>query len=141
MGYAYYEIDGMKRGYGVPCKCHKRGCAKRINRGLPYLCYSCTWYFCSKHLTVAGEEEYIKVDCFAGTSPQVCGGCADRLERDERRDKRAVRKVAAAAQDAATVAELAAVHAPEPIPVESTIGFYTVLVGDSGDYLLVVPDA
>ncbi len=72
MGYAYYERDGMKRGYSVQCKCHQRGCCERIDRGLAYLCYECAWYFCPKHLTF-GE---IKHDCFAGESFQICLKCS-----------------------------------------------------------------
>lgn len=80
MGYGYYEIDTpegkpMKRGYGVQCKCHQRGCKKQIDRGLAYLCYSCTQYFCGKHLTFwAGEYE-----CFAGMSTQCCKKCASEV--------------------------------------------------------------
>jgi len=84
MGYAYYEIDGRKRGYGVRCKCHKRGCAERIDRGLSYLCHCCTWYFCGEHLTQAYDQDDnpIDVDSFAGKSGQVCQRCADHLEED-----------------------------------------------------------
>lgn len=83
MGYSFYQIsrpDGrpMDRGYGVSCKCHKRGCTKRIDRGLSYLCYECTWYFCGEHLTFSEKE----VECFAGTSVQVCERCARELEKN-----------------------------------------------------------
>lgn len=76
MGYAYYEImtpDGkpMKRGYGVRCKCHARGCKEKIDRGMGYLCYECTWYFCGNHLEYAKKH----VECFAGSSRQVCVFC------------------------------------------------------------------
>jgi hypothetical protein len=81
MGYGFYEIDGRKRGYGVRCKCHKRGCAARIDRGLFYLCYACTWYFCADHLTVAGDQDYLTAECFAGEGRQVCERCARQLER------------------------------------------------------------
>lgn len=84
MGYGYYEIDGMKRGYTVACKCHQRGCKERIDRGLSYLCYSCTWYFCGKHLTIATDsrDDLMNIDCFAGQSSQVCFRCAKELEID-----------------------------------------------------------
>lgn len=75
MGYSYYEIDGMKRGYGVSCKCHKRGCKERIDRGLAYLCYGCTQYFCSKHLFYSD----VKHDCFAGSNSQVCEKCLNEV--------------------------------------------------------------
>ena len=76
MGYGYYEINlpngrPMKRGYGVLCKCHQRGCVARIDRGLGYLCYGCTYYFCGEHLTYS-EEQF---DCFAGRSEQCCLRC------------------------------------------------------------------
>ena len=71
MGYALYEIDGMRRGYAVQCKCHQRGCKTRIDRGMAYLCYECTQYFCYGHL-VYDEVEH---ECFAGNSAQVCLRC------------------------------------------------------------------
>ena len=82
MGYAYYEIGGMKRGYSVACKCHVRGCKERIDRGMAYLCYACAQYFCYRHLTSAWSEddEPIKAECFAGSSSQVCHACAKTLE-------------------------------------------------------------
>jgi len=78
MGYAFYEIGGMKRGYGVRCKCHQRHCPKRIDRGLAYLCYRCTWYFCGEHLTSAEEKQ----ECFAGESAQVCTDCSDEVDAE-----------------------------------------------------------
>ena len=87
MGYAYYEIStpegkSMKRGYGVSCKCHKRGCKEKIDRGLAYLCYNCTQYFCEEHLTFAYDknDNPIEASCFAGESSQVCEECAKELE-------------------------------------------------------------
>ena len=76
MGYAYYEIKtpegkNMKRGYGVSCKCHQRGCKERIDRGVSYLCYSCTQYFCYHHLTFSEEKN----ECFAGGDVQCCFKC------------------------------------------------------------------
>lgn len=84
MGYGYYEIDGRKRGYSVRCKCHKRGCPERIDRGLSHLCSCCTWYFCGKHLTTAYDQDdnAIEVQCFTGLGSQVCQRCADHLEED-----------------------------------------------------------
>ena len=34
MGYSYYVIDGMERGYGVVAKCDHPGCDAEIDRGL-----------------------------------------------------------------------------------------------------------
>lgn len=86
MGYAFYELptpDGykMKRGYLVRCKCHARGCPARIDRGLAYLCYRCTWYFCGDHLTAAINEadDFVAYECFAGASWQVCMRCAEQV--------------------------------------------------------------
>lgn len=90
MGYGYYEIPtpmsrrDIPRGYGVSDKCNQRGCRERINRGLAYLCYECTWYFCEKHLGYSERE----VECFAGVSGQVCKKCRDILERRNRRENR-----------------------------------------------------
>lgn len=85
MGYSYYEIarpDGrpMKRGYGVSCRCHARGCKEQIDRGMAFLCYSCTWYFCSDHRTWAFDDidQPIKYECFAGESNEVCYRCAEK---------------------------------------------------------------
>lgn len=86
MGYAYYEIKLpasnriLKRGYGVHCKCHFRGCNEQIDRGLSYLCYNCTWYFCGKHTTQMwdpreGVDNILEIECFAGESSQVCQKC------------------------------------------------------------------
>lgn len=91
MGYGYYEINTpegkpMKRGYGVRCKCHQRGCTKQIDRGLAYLCYSCTWYFCEReHLTRAWDEndDPIEFDCFAGVSSQCCIKCSKEAKKSE----------------------------------------------------------
>jgi hypothetical protein len=92
MGYAVYEINRfdsqvpMQRGYGVRCKCHHCGCRAMIDRGISYLCYSCGWYFCEKHRTFARNEttdEAIELDCFAGTSSQVCERCAEKLKTGE----------------------------------------------------------
>ncbi len=92
MGYAYYEIirpdqsvtaKPMKRGYSVECKCHKRGCKNKIDRGLARLCYYCTWYFCADHLTYAycQHDEPIETDCFAGEGSQMCEKCAKEMEK------------------------------------------------------------
>lgn len=89
MGYGYYEIPHpitgrmMKRGYGVRCTCHHRGCEERIDRGLAYLCYSCTWYFCGLHLTMEfnANDDIIDVECFAGVNSQVCFRCAEELKQ------------------------------------------------------------
>lgn len=89
MGYSYYEKNRfdsgipMKRGYGVLCKCHKRSCQEKIDRGLAYLCYRCGWYFCEKHLTWAYDEKDnpIEFECFAGESNQVCEKCAKEIEK------------------------------------------------------------
>lgn len=72
MGYRFYHKDNMDRGYSVEDVCNKEGCNKKIDRGLGYLCYSCTKYFCGEHLTYS-DEEY---ECFAGSSHQVCEECA-----------------------------------------------------------------
>lgn len=87
MGYGYYEIetpDGkpMKRGYSVSCKCHARGCKEKIDRGLAYLCYFCTLYFCGSHRTWADK----KGECFAGESDQACLKCAKEVEQGETED-------------------------------------------------------
>jgi hypothetical protein len=77
MGYSFYYREGMNRGYGVNCKCHKRGCKEKIDRGLAFLCYNCTQYFCPGHLTMCED----KVECFAGESNQVCEKCSEELEK------------------------------------------------------------
>jgi hypothetical protein len=84
MGYSFYKIDGMNRGYSVSCKCQKRGCKEKIDRGLAHLCYNCTQYFCGSHLTAGFSlepDEIITVECFAGESSQVCENCAEELEK------------------------------------------------------------
>jgi hypothetical protein len=86
MGYSFYRIDEMDRGYSVECKCHKRGCKERIDRGLGCLCYHCTQYFCGEHLTCAYSKDgntEIEVECFAGESSQVCKKCADFIRKHE----------------------------------------------------------
>lgn len=90
MGYAFYDFGmsdpvrpNMRRGCGVECKCHKRGCTARIDRGLGYLCHSCTNYFCGEHLTAAVDAggELVWFDCFAGRGLQCCQKCAAKAER------------------------------------------------------------
>ena|SRR5690606_10953422 len=90
MAYAYYEInrpDGrpMKRGYSVECKCHFYGCTNRIDRGLNYLCYHCTWYYCAAHRTCIFDrnEDAIDFDCFAGQDSQICKKCEKDLLKDK----------------------------------------------------------
>lgn len=85
MGYAYYEIarpdqpygKTMKRGYSVVGYCHKPACRVRVDRGFGYLCYECTWYYCSAHLNYSQFE----AECFAGVSSQVCEKCVKLLEK------------------------------------------------------------
>ena len=79
MGYSYYVIDGMERGYGVVAKCDHPGCDAEIDRGLAYLCYSCTGYFCEEHRTY-GDTEF---ECFAGDSRQACKQCADNPDGEQ----------------------------------------------------------
>lgn len=56
MGYAVYDNDGRKAGYGVPAYCEHPGCDAEIDRGMSYACggdpfqYGCSRYFCSKHV-------------------------------------------------------------------------------------------
>lgn len=90
MGYGYYVTKRLnnyaieiKRGYSVECKCHKRGCKERIDRGMAFLCYSCGWYFCENHRTMAYCKKHDKpiiVECFAGESNEVCDKCCRELQ-------------------------------------------------------------
>jgi hypothetical protein len=83
LGYAYYEREGMERGYSVPDVCHAEGCEAAIDRGLYYLCYSCLKYFCGAHLLAAWKPDgntAIEFDCFAGQSSQCCKACAQTAE-------------------------------------------------------------
>ena len=78
MGYAYYVIDGMERGYSVPDVCNKEGCEEEINRGLAYLCGrspyvdsdNCAGYFCANHLVFTSQG-------------QRCQECAALVPDDE----------------------------------------------------------
>lgn len=74
MGYARYNFNDGKgdRGYDVEDRCHQEGCDKEIDRGLGYLCYGCTGYFCGSHLYIGGE----KLECFVGQSSQKCDACS-----------------------------------------------------------------
>lgn len=90
MSYGYYEINTpegkpMKRGYSVECQCHKRGCKEQIDRGLSYLCYNCTQYFCGRHLTYIYDrnDEPVSFECFAGEDSQICEKCEQRMLRDK----------------------------------------------------------
>lgn len=92
MGYANYDLDDGKgpRGYAVETKCEHPGCDKSIDRGLAFLCYGCTGYFCNEHqtcawVTAADEDEdivedVIEFECFAGKSSQCCKKCATEAE-------------------------------------------------------------
>ena len=72
MGYGYYEFndDFGPRGYNVEDTCNDPNCDSEIDRGMAYLCYACTGYFCGKHLFFGSDHE-----CFAGVSGQVCWNC------------------------------------------------------------------
>lgn len=91
MGYSFYERNTplgkpMKRGYAIACKCHKKGCNKEIDRGLSYLCYSCTYYFCEEHRTVVynKNDEAEEFDCFAGRGVQICEKCEKEYLKDNK---------------------------------------------------------
>jgi hypothetical protein len=81
MGYACYEIEGMLRGYAVDDVCNHEGCETEIDRGLSYLCYCCTGYFCAEHRTFADESN--EFECFAGGSSQCCVNCAAQAEEEQ----------------------------------------------------------
>lgn len=92
MGYGSYEFeDGMgMRGYAIEGTCPHPDCGKEIDRGLAYLCYSCTKYFCGQHLTMASTpdgEKLIEFHCFAGLSSQCCKACADEAEEDTKKEE------------------------------------------------------
>jgi hypothetical protein len=67
---------GQWMGYGVSCKCHKRGCQEKIDRGLSYVCggmheggeYGCGYYFCGSHL-------------FMSDYGLLCDKCFESLEK------------------------------------------------------------
>lgn len=87
MGYASYEFeDGFGlRGYAVEDTCHHPDCSEPIDRGLAYVCYSCTKYFCGAHLVMAwapNGNDLIEFDCFAGQSSQCCHECAAEAEEE-----------------------------------------------------------
>lgn len=76
MGYGSYDIDlpdgtQYTRGYLINDTCNYPYCGEKIDRGLDYLCYSCTKYFCWKHKSFS-EDEY---ECFAGISGEICVLC------------------------------------------------------------------
>lgn len=82
MGYGYYirehAITGkmIRRGYYIQGVCHDRHCHEKIDRGLAYLCYRCSDYFCGKHLMYSDYPQ----SCFAGEGKQVCDECYDIIE-------------------------------------------------------------
>ena len=80
MGYGKYNLEDGKgdRGYSQLTTCEAPECTASIDRGLSYLCYSCTGYFCESHLTQAWNyaDEPVEFTCFAGTVPQCCSKCA-----------------------------------------------------------------
>jgi hypothetical protein len=92
MGYAYYEFeDGHgPRGYSVKAVCAQEGCVNKIDKGLSFLCYSCTNYFCGDHLVLAvdptDEDEVIEFDCFAGSGIQCCLACAREAEQEAKKE-------------------------------------------------------
>jgi hypothetical protein len=81
MGYGLYNLeDGYgDRGYEVPDVCTHPGCEAAIDRGMAYLCYGCTEYFCEKHLFVSDVQE----ECFAGKSAQCCKTCCKEASDSE----------------------------------------------------------
>lgn len=92
MGYARYEFENdpiqanMPRGYAVECVCAKPGCSAKIDRGLGYLCYSCTNYFCGQHLhwtAYDDRNEALEFECFAGAGSQCCETCAEEFGKQE----------------------------------------------------------
>ncbi len=88
MGYSHYDFNDGEgpRGYAVEDTCHHPECKKKIDRGLAYLCHSCTMYFCGEHLTFSSTE----FDCFAGKSTQCCLKCEEEfgeVETDEEEEE------------------------------------------------------
>jgi hypothetical protein len=77
------RTTGQWMGYGVPSKCHKRGCGADIDRGLSFVCggmhegdiYGCGYYFCKAHLdhlVFADKGERIV---------QLCAKCLKAAEK------------------------------------------------------------
>lgn len=74
------EIDGRPIGYFVAAVCDEKGCKKKIDRGLAYVCGrmhggedGCGGYFCASHLFFA-----------KGSGAQKCSRCLDeRLDEIE----------------------------------------------------------
>lgn len=82
MGWAFCgknATTGQLMGYGIVCKCHKRGCKARIDRGLAYVCgdmheggeFGCGYYFCGDHRCYVGQDSN-------GSCVTLCAKCADR---------------------------------------------------------------
>jgi hypothetical protein len=79
MGYAYYKFDDIERGYSVDAICEHEGCDEKIDRGLSYLCYACTGYFCEEHRAIEYDDgDEIEFNCFAGSSGMCCETCAGK---------------------------------------------------------------
>lgn len=88
MGYARYQFsDGVQRGYAVDDVCNHPECSKPIDRGMAYLCYGCTGYFCAMHLLWTGAE----MECFAGESGQCCATCLKQANKEKALDGTVVR--------------------------------------------------
>ena len=85
MSYAAYDLgDGKgERGYAIADICGFEDCEHEIDRGLAYLCYRCTSYFCYAHLTFADKPQ----DCFAGQDTQTCQHCAEEAQADDAQDR------------------------------------------------------
>lgn len=51
MGYSVgWDSDNDRwKGYGVPCTCEHPECSVSIDRGMDYLCESCSLAFCGAH--------------------------------------------------------------------------------------------
>jgi hypothetical protein len=87
MGYAQYNFDDGfgARGYAVDDVCNHPECDEEIDRGMAYLCYGCTKYFCPKHLMAAYSSDgntVIEFDCFAGVSSQCCQQCETEAKNE-----------------------------------------------------------
>jgi hypothetical protein len=75
MGWGYgRNAEGREIGYSVSAKCDHRGCSKRIDRGLGYVCggmhdggeRGCGRYFCGTHRDF-----------------ELCRSCRKRADKDE----------------------------------------------------------
>jgi hypothetical protein len=93
MGWGNCGTDSKGRpiGYNFPATCDKKGCKKKIDRGLSYACggmhgedeVSCEGYFCEEHLVCVSYIRYKLGGSSMWKHVSLCEKCYENLQKED----------------------------------------------------------